>query len=742
MARDSRLLITVTLAALLSSCGGSSSGGGNPNPPLLPNSPLGGLDQRPMNPSCVAPDRNTGSASIELVQEFQSLSFAQPLGMLQAPGDASRWFVLEKTGRVRVFANDTNTTSFATDFIDVAASFQLNTASEGGLLGMAFHPNFATNGQVYLSWTEAVPMVSVVARFTSPDGGQTLDPGTRADIIRLNQEAENHNGGQIAFGPDGFLYVGFGDGGGGGDPNDRAQDTSNLLGNILRLDVDGGTPYAIPPSNPFAGNALCTADPTVSANNCPEIYAWGLRNPWRWSFDTATNELWLGDVGQGAREEVNRISLGGNYGWDCREGNTAFNSAAASCATATNLIDPVHDYPRTEGNSITGGYVYRGSAIPALNSNYLFADFGTGRIWRLIDDGQGGFTDEELLDTTLSIASFGQGNDGELFVVDIAGGLYRINAVSGGGMQPPASVPTLLSATGCVDPQNPSMPAAGLLPYDVTVGFWSDNAVKERWLALPDGTTITVESDGDFSLPPGAVAMKHFRLGNQLVETRLLMRHPDGVWAGYTYEWDAQQSDATLVSGGKVAPVAGQSWIYPSGNDCIRCHTAAAGFSLGLKTAQLNFSFDYPSTGRRANQLLTLDNILLFNTPLGDPANLNALADPADPTAPVADQARAYLDTNCAQCHQPNGPTPTSLDLRYDTLLANTASCDAIPQAGDLGLGSSARLIAPGDPDLSVLVARMERRDSNAMPPLASNLVDATGVTLIRDWISSLSQCL
>jgi uncharacterized repeat protein (TIGR03806 family) len=391
---------------------------------------------------------------------------------------------------------------------------------------------------------------------------------------------------------------------------------------------------------------------------------------------------------------------------------------------------------------VTGGYVYRGSALPALVGRYVFGDFITGRIWRLVPDGSGGFTSEELLDTTFSISSFGEANDGELYVVDYSGGdLYRI-ADGGGGQPGQPPVATQLSATGCVSQQNPALPANGLIPYSVAAPFWSDGATKERWLAVPNGTTIQVESDGDFTFPPGSVLVKHFRLGATLAETRLFMRHPDGTWAGYSYEWNQQQTDATLVQGGKVAMVAGQNWIFPSSNDCLTCHTAVAGFALGLETAELNHNFTYASTGRTANQLLTLDAIGMFASPLGSPASHPQLANPADTAATLSARARAYLHTSCAHCHRSGGPTPSSMDWRYATLLQNTLACDAAPQSGDLGLGASARIIAPGNPNLSVLVERMNRRDANAMPPLASNVIDQVGVALIRDWITSLTSCM
>ncbi len=732
-------LLLLAMLVALAGCGG---GGGSPAPANSPPppdpapGPIGGLDQRPGNPSCVAPAKGGGPATIQATDAFPSMAaFAAPLGLFQAPGDSSRWFVMERDGRVQVFDNAPGVASRAT-FVDIAN--RVSTTGEGGLLGLAFHPDFAANGEVFLSYTRP-GLVSVIARFRSLDGGVTLDPNNPDIIIEIDQDFANHNGGSIAFGADGYLYIGLGDGGSGGDPNDRAQDTTNLLGNMLRLDVDGGVPYAIPATNPNSGNASCPANHS-SVTDCPEIFAWGFRNPWRWSFDTATGQLWLGDVGQGSWEEVDIVQLGGNYGWDCREGANNFNSSAASCATVTGLIDPVAEYSHAEGNSITGGFVYRGTEVPALAGQYVFGDYGSGRIWRLVDDGQGGYDREELLDTSFGLASFAQDNAGEIYALDIfSGRIYKLeDAGGGGGGTPP--VATLLSDTGCMDSLDPTQPGSGLIPYEPQAAFWSDGAGKERWLAVPDGETIAVQANDDFAFPNGTVLIKHFRLNGQLIETRLFMRHPDGDWAGYTYEWDAQESDATLVVGGKTQNIGGQDWVFPSGAQCLICHTQAAGFSLGIETAQLNGDFSYAQTGRIANQLLTLDDIMMFGSPLGDPANLPALTDPTDATASLEDRARAYLHTNCAGCHRPGGPPGRNMDWRYQTDLADTNACDVAPGGTDLGI-ANARLIAPGDPDRSVLLGRMNRRDVHAMPPLASTLVDSAGAALISDWIASLSGC-
>jgi mono/diheme cytochrome c family protein len=219
------------------------------------------------------------------------------------------------------------------------------------------------------------------------------------------------------------------------------------------------------------------------------------------------------------------------------------------------------------------------------------------------------------------------------------------------------------------------------------------------------------------------------------------MRHPDGVWAGYTYEWNEAGTAATRVIGGKVRDVAGQAWIYPSDDQCLQCHTAAAGFTLGPTVSQLNGPFTYPSTNRIANQLATLEHINVFSEPLpGPPDTLPVLTNPADAGASLDDRARAYLETNCSQCHRPGGPTPSTMDLRSTTPLAATNTCNLVPQLGNLGL-ANARLIAPGDAAHSIIVARAGRRDVNGMPPTGSSLVDTAGVALLTSWITGLTSC-
>jgi uncharacterized repeat protein (TIGR03806 family) len=661
--------------------------------------------------------------------------------MLQAPGNNRRWFVVEQDGIVKSF--DIGSPSTTSNFVDITDRVYFGgLGAETGLLGLAFHPNFPADNRVFVAynwWNEVwgEPMYTRLASFRSNDGGATLDRTTESILMTIRKPQDNHNGGHLAFGRDGFLYFGVGDGGPGSDPNHYGQRLTTLLAKMLRIDVDGAAPYAIPPSNPFAGNALCPAVPRASGA-CPEIYAYGLRNPWRWSFDRENGDLWVADVGQGSVEEVNQVTLGGNYGWSCREGAHDFNPSGPGCSGAT-LIDPVAQYDHTLGNSITGGYVYRGLQNTALTGRFLFADFVTGRIWAWLPErATQPRQPTQLLDTELSISSFGEGHDGELYVVDYNGPLYRIVFESTQGRD---TAPATLSATGCVSPSNASQPASGLIPYTINAPFWSDGADKERWMALPDGQTVAV-GDGDWSFPNGSVLMKHFRLGERLIETRLFMRHPDGVWGGFSYRWNAAQSDASIVRGGAIGDVGGQNWIFPSESDCLECHTAIAGRALGLETAQLNRAFTYPQTSRTANQLTTLNHIALLTPTIADAVSQPTMPDPFDTSAPLGNRARAYLHTNCAQCHRPGGPTPSSMDLRYTTALSATRACNVSSQSGgDLGLGANARLIAPGSATNSLVANRMNRRDSFAMPPLGSNLVDTAGVSLIAQWIDGLAGC-
>jgi uncharacterized repeat protein (TIGR03806 family) len=738
----------VLMLMLLAGCSGGDGGPSDPpdspqqNPPP-PAQNVSGLDARPSNATCLAPARATGSATIGTERVFPNLNFEnQTVAMKQAPGDASRWFIVDKTGFVRVFDNRPDVSTLS-EFINIAPRVEFS-CGECGLLGIAFHPDFPATPLVYLSYTSMQRTLrgpdSVVSEFTTRDGGLTLDPDSERVILRVTKNNLNHHGGRIAFGPDGFLYIGLGDG--NSLSNDFAQRLTSLLGKFLRIDIRGTTgsvPYRIPADNPFASSTeFCNVNGT-GTQNCPEIYAWGFRNPWGWGFDRATGELWSGDVGESDIEEVNRVRRGGNYGWRCFEGTndiSARYATGSACATRPNLLPPIAQYSHAIGLAVTGGYVYRGTANPGLVGRYIFGDFSSGRIWDIPNDSQPTLTMTDGFDSGLNISTFAEDQDGEMYVVHMYRGMHRITGAGGGT----AGVATQLSATGCVNAADATKPASGLIPYAPRATLWSDGAVKDRWIGLPDGQNITVGADGDWDFPNGTVLVKNFRLADRLVETRLFMRHPDGVWAGYSYEWNAQQTDATLVRGGKQVTVAGQTWSYPSEGQCLACHTEVAGRSLGLETKQLAFNITYPQTGRDAHQLVTLNAANTLSSPIANPTDQVPYPDPMGSSGTLGERARAYLHTNCSQCHRANGPTPSNMDLRYATALADTHACDVAPTLGDLGL-IDARLIAPGAAARSVLIERMSRRDAHGMPPVGSAQVDAEGEKLLTDWVNSLVNC-
>ena len=351
-----------------------------------------------------------------VVRVFAQLSFDQPLLLLQAPDDPNRWYVVEQAGVVRTF---TSGAAEATIFADITDRVS-GTGGERGLLGMAFHPNYPDTPQIFLSYTASSDHRTIISRFTVASGGLTLHQNSEQIVLQQPQPFSNHNGGNILFGPDGYLYIGMGDGGSAGDPQDQAQNTRTLHGAVLRIDVDGAepdVPYAIPPDNPFFGQDCST--------NCPEIYAWGFRNPWRFSFDRLTGQLWLGDVGQSSWEEVNRVERGGNYGWRCYEGNHLFN--LTGCDASGSYRFPVVEYSHVDGDcSITGGYVYRGAEIDDLRGRYIFGDFCTGSVWAVVGDGSGGRF-EKLLQTGLRITSFAEDAAGRIYLLDRAsGGIFLL----------------------------------------------------------------------------------------------------------------------------------------------------------------------------------------------------------------------------------------------------------------------------------------------------------------------------
>lgn len=731
---------------LLSGCGGGgssndmapvaapSAGGGTANP--------FGLTVRAPVAALAIPTSSGSLGSYELDPSFPNLSFPAAIFMTAVPG-GNRLVVVQQSGFVRAFVDDPGASSSQL-VLDVSGRVAFG--GEKGLIGFAIDPAFTVNRHLYVhqsmasSGAPGVEHVSRISRFTWDAGTDTVSLGSEKIILEINQPYSNHNGGMLAFGPDDLLYIALGDGGSGGDPDNHAQTPADMLGSLLRIDVHPANPsdaYDIPVDNPFVGQA----------GFLPETYAWGLRNPFRFSFDRATGRLWLGDVGQSAREEIDIIEAGGNYGWRVHEGDLPFDGSL-NTLPLTAFTFPVLDYGRSEGRAVIGGYVYRGSRVPSLQGRYLYGDNGTGNIWALEwDAASETVVENELVGRAGGVTSFAEDSSADVHVVTGGGSLFQFRAVGAGS---PSEPPALLSETGVFQDLISLIPASGFIEYDLQQPFWSDGALKRRWIAVPDGQTLTFAATGAWVFPVGTVIVKHFELAliegdpssQRRLETRLLVHRNDG-WRGFTYRWNIAGTDADLLAGRELesltVTLAGggteqQLYEYPSRTDCLACHTEAAGFVLGARTRQINSEYAYPAASD--NQLRSWNNIGLFSTNIGTPDSFDAFPALADTAVALERRARSYLAVNCAQCHQPSGGAPTNMDLRFDTVESAMNVFDVNPSAGDLG-AVDARIIASGDRSRSVLWLRMATLDDNRMPALGSHKVDDGGLELIGRWIDS-----
>ena len=363
--------------------------------------------------------------NVELVDAYPDMpDFDQPVAMVY---DATnrRWYVAEREGNVLWFDDDADSSSARTalDFSDSVDSVGANS----GLLSIAIPPTFGTAAQLYLSYINDDSEL-VISRLTSADNGRTFNRLAEEQLLTVPQDPDNDksHGGNMLFGPDGFLYVGFGDGGEADDDSNPARDNRSLLGKMIRIDPSSATPYAIPADNPFASTSPVLCEDGEGSANCPEIFAWGFRNPWRWSFDATFDTLWLGDVGESSFEEINQVEPGLDYGWNIREGSDCHNPSSG-CRSA-GFTDPVAEYDHTVGQSVIGGYVYRGTDVDNLNGIYVFADYVTGTVSGLFEDDNGDLEAESLISQTgLSIVSFAEDPDNELYLLDYSGGrIHRI----------------------------------------------------------------------------------------------------------------------------------------------------------------------------------------------------------------------------------------------------------------------------------------------------------------------------
>ncbi len=727
---------------------------------LPPPSPARGAtpSAAPTSPSCLVSagaatfsghnlplDSLPDPPSMTTVDAYPNSVFQAPMFAIVPPDGTGRLFVVERRGRVLILEGDTER---AAPFLDITSL--VTDVGEHGLLSLAFPPNFADSKLFYVYYSAldagnpALNGSLTLARFRVSPDPNIAEVASQEILLSLPKPLsgctigtpnDNHNGGTVAFGPDGYLYLAVGDGGSGGDPCNLAQDDASFFGKILRLDVSGGlgSGYSIPLTNPFRGSGL----------PLDEIWAKGLRNPFRFSFDRQTGDLWLGDVGQGTREEVDvqaATDTGGrNYGWRRMEGTFCYDPPN-NCEDVA-LTPPLFDYPRADGASVTGGRVYRGDRFPSLFGAYVFGDFASGNIWSYPSPSPGAA--RTLVASLDGVVHFAEGPDGELLLVRLYDGkLYRLEATAAGAGQFPA----LLSATGLFTSTATLQPKPGLVEYLVNAPFWSDRALKRRWIALPAGQRISFSVNGKLGLP-GRHGLR------EALRARARRRHAapsrdagpspaDGSLGSVhlSLERSANGRHAGdreparhLCGGSGSRPVVPDLDIPGTGRLSLVSHGSRRPRSR-VRTRQLNL--DWSCESRLENQLAAWDELGLFAVDIGNPQWLPAHAAPGDATDLVGLRTRSYLDTNCAMCHQPGGPAPGGLDLRVTAPIASTNLVNVPPTEGTLGLPIPFR-IAPSSKLGSVLWWRMLTTIPAWHMPAAMRISDANAVALVGEWIDA-----
>ncbi len=708
-----------------------------------------------------------GTNGYTATNAFGALTFTAPMALAVPPGETNRLFVAERSGIIAVVTNLASPTRSV--FMNIGS--RISTTGEGGLLALAFHPNYASNGHFFVWYTASgTGFSNRLSRFTV-SATNWNQGNTNSEVVLFGQhdDCSNHNGGDLKFGADGYLYVSLGDEGSGNDAcGTNSQNLAkHFFSGVLRLDVDqrpgslrpnhhpsiiAPTNYAIPPDNPFIGftqfNGLAVSPDAVRT----EYWALGLRNPFRMSFDPPTGDLYVGDVGQSAREEVDLIRKGGNYGWRWREGTIAtpgmFDSPPAGF---TNAINPLLDYVRStgtnRGTSVTGGHVYRGALLPELFGKYVFGDYNSGSVWAMAHDGTNATAFGWLFTDASLVYFLPDPRDSELLVADLSSS--EVKKIVRTAL-PTNALPAALSGVGAFTNLTTLAPAPGLLPYAINVPFWSDHAIKSRWFAVPStNLVITFDAEQPWTFPTSTVWVKHFELqltsgvpaSARRIETRFLVKNAGGGY-GITYRWGDSLTNAYLVPDeGFTEPIVingggtlrTQVWVYPSRSQCLSCHNTAVGFALGFGTAQLNR--DAPDAP--TNQLLAWSGLGYFHTNLASVHRLRRLAAANDTAWSLEYRVRSYLQANCAACHFPGGPTPAAWDARIVNPLAQ---CGIVDGALANPLGDPLNRVAvPADLPHSMLHTRINARGANQMPPLGSTVVDTQGVALVATWIAGLT---
>lgn len=675
-----------------------------------------------------------------------NLKLAEALDLELIPG-SDRWLVVERRGKISSIPTNGDLASGVEVMDLLAVHPNLHQA-----LGVVLHPRFRETRQIFVTYVLAESYTERVSQFKLA----SLDPlrvDPASEEVLLTWHATGHNGGELKFGPDGYLYVTAGDGGPAAPPDgtNTGQDTSDLTSSIMRIDVDHRDPgknYRVPADNPWPNSP-----PTR-----PEIWAFGLRNPWKISFDPANGDLWCGDVGWELWEMVHLIKRGGNYGWSAYEGPHPVKPHLANPLAP--ITPPIVAHPHAEAASVTGGYSYRGRQFPELAKAYLYADYVTGKIWALWYDGKKITRHEEIADTPHAIVSFGEDAAGELYYLHYGTPTTVHRLTRNPQATQATNFPRQLSATGLYADTASRQPARGVQPFSIASPMWEDGATATRLLALPGSskiaTTVAVSQDAKTSQikatytttwPKGAVLARTIALGDlalspaertKPVETQLL--HFDGdAWNAYSYRWNEAATDAELVPADgadrtlrvPADPMAlgeksrSYTWRFQSRAECLRCHNSWNNTALAFSPTQLR-----SVPGRQSRELVErrwVDANFFEQSRIGGES---AIGD--NPSA------RALLHANCAHCHTAHAGGAVAIFLNPELLTGQMNIVGVPPSQSGLGL-KSPKLVDAGDPWNSVIAVRMAKLGAGHMPLIGAHEVDVAGLKTLEDWIARLA---
>lgn len=729
------------------------------------------------------------SQGLPYVPVYQNLTFDSPLTFNELP-TSEKILVGQRDGKIFWF-DKTPDVSEKNMLLDL--SDRVGVVWDGGFLGLALHPDFGTNGSNYFytyytskdrnganfpnryttqscTSEEYWGNFLVLSRHQMNPNTMQVDSSSEQVMLKIRMYGTTHRGGGLLFGDDGFLYLTTGD----QTAFKKSQDIlNNLDGGVLRFDVDKdaqkshvpvrtmpqdhgfsdeitGVGYWIPNGNPFL---------SPTGQNFEEYYSMGHRNPHRMTKDRQTGDLYIGEIGGGRHEEINVVKKGGNFGWPLYEG--LYRSTFCVSGLYNNMPheEPLVAFPRNQANAVIGGYVYRGIEIPELQGKYICADYGNGEeIWS-VDTNTGAYEQLGNFSST-NIISFGEDKQGELYILKQGlSSLYKLTTKK----TFEETLPQSLSETGAFTNLTNLTPSDGLIPYDLIESFWSDGALKKRWIGIPnDGShdtaeeKITYSENDNWNLPVGSVLVKHFEIPinesnptiTKRLETRFSVKAANGNFYFVTYKWNDAQTDALLLNSGLDETITitrangtteSQTWRYPSAAECTTCHNQSTGGTIGTRTRYLNKEITYPKTGRTANQLVTLSHLGILDEVITD-SNTDALLTYkaiTDDNATIDEKARSYMDLNCAYCHQATSDVRANFDLRMSLNLDGTGLLDA-GFNNSLGVLGEAILVE-GEPDKSILYLRANSLQPGvAMPPLAKNRVHDEGVALIEEWIRQL----